>query len=192
MRYRIDADPLVVSRNEVGVVVARDAVATRLADVLVGLDPPVEGSVRLDRDDVTSLAPGPRRIGLVPVGGDLLPHLTVERNIAYGLRQMSARSRRDRARHVSERLQLDGLGRLRPHELSPVQRLQVAVARVLCQEPEPVAVVVEDRARDTPCRAAVATAVGQGMAVVVLTDDAARADTLSSQPMRQVIDAGQP
>jgi ABC-type thiamine transport system ATPase subunit len=167
------------SVTEMAVVVAEPSAASALADVLVGLSQPVGGAVRLDGRNVTGLPPGHRGITLVPPGGALLPHLTVERNVAYGCR----RADRSRIRRRVQDLKLESIRGLRPHELSPVQRLQVAVARALCQEHEPGAIVIEDRHGEAPCRAAVAAARAQDVAVLVITDRA-YLDTSLGGPLR--------
>ena len=75
-----------------------------------------------------------RRIGMVFQDYALFPHLTVERNIAFGLRNESARDAR-----VAELLDIVRLGRLAkryPHELSGGQQQRVALARALAPRPE--------------------------------------------------------
>ncbi|MGH3369105.1 MAG: ATP-binding cassette domain-containing protein, partial [Nocardioidaceae bacterium] len=171
-RYRLEPEPLVVRRREVAVVVAGDRAATALADVVVGLARPVRGTVRLDDEDITELAPERRGVGLVPVDGGLLPHQSVERNIAVG------RHDRIRPRKIAGELHLGDVLTAYPHALSPAQRLQAAVARALCRRPEPDAIVIEDRTGRTPCRVAVATALARDLAVLVITDDRDRVATL--------------
>jgi ABC-type thiamine transport system ATPase subunit len=156
---------LTVDSGEVAVVLAAPRTAESLADVLLGLALPDDGSVRAGDRDVTGLPPGRRGIALVPAGGGLLPHLTVERNVAY--------AGGDAPRWM-RRLRLEGIARFRPHELSPVQRLQVALARALSTEP--AAVVFEDRTGHVPCRTAVAGA-RRHAAVLVITDSEARGIT---------------
>jgi ABC-type glutathione transport system ATPase component len=68
-----------------------------------------------------------------------------------------------------------GIARFHPHELSPVQRLRVALARALSTEP--AAVVFEDRIGQVPCRTAVADA-RQHAAVFVITDTERRGTAL--------------
>jgi len=170
----VAADVLRVAPGEVGVVVAEPLVGEGLADVLTGLAAPARGTIRLDGEPVTG-APGDRPIALVPSGGGLLPHLTVERNVGFGLSGRVPRpARRSRVNEVLGQLRLESLRRKHPHEISPVQRLRVAVARALCAPTEPVAVVVEDRSGQIPCRAAAVTAAGQDLSVLIITDAAAR------------------
>jgi ABC-type thiamine transport system ATPase subunit len=153
---------MTVESGDAAVVLTDRRAASLLADVLLGLAPPENGTVRAGDRDVTGLPPGRRGIALVPAGGGLLPHLTVERNVEYAGGDASRWMRR---------LRLEGIGRFRPHELSPVQRLQVALARALSTEP--AAVVFEDRDGHVPCRTAVAEARGHA-AVLVITDSEAR------------------
>jgi ABC-type thiamine transport system ATPase subunit len=155
-----------VESGDVAVVVTGRRAAVSLADVLLGLALPDEGAVHVGGRDVTGLPPGRRGVALVPAGGGLLPHLTVERNVEY--------AGGDAPRWM-RRLRLEGIARFRPHELSPVQRLQVALARALSTEP--AAVVFEDRAGQVPCRTAVADARGHA-AVLVITDSEARGAAL--------------
>jgi ABC-type thiamine transport system ATPase subunit len=155
-----------VESGDVAVVVTGRRAAVSLADVLLGLALPDEGAVHVGGRDVTGLPPGRRGVALVPAGGGLLPHLTVERNVEY--------AGGDAPRWM-RRLRLEGIARFRPHELSPVQRLQVALARALSTEP--AAVVFEDRAGQVPCRTAVADA-RRHAAVLVITDSEARGAAL--------------
>jgi ABC-type thiamine transport system ATPase subunit len=179
--YAIDTDPLQVDPAAVTVVVAEPAVGDALANVLIGISDPLRGTVSVKGSPVTGQPPGQRPITLVPCGGGLLPHLTVERNVAFGLGGRASRSaRRGRVGEVLAQLQLESLRRLRPHEISPVQRLRVAVARAMCAPVEPVAVVIEDRQGQVPCRAAVMTAVAQDLSVLVITDVPERGGVLGA------------
>jgi len=179
--YAIDTDPLRVDPAAVTVVLAEPAVGDALADVLIGISDPLRGTVSVKGSPVTGQPPGQRPIALVPCGGGLLPHLTVEHNVAFGMGGRASRSaRRGRVGEVLSQLQLESLRRLRPHEISPVQRLRVAVARALCAPVEPVAVVIEDRQGQVPCRAAVMTAVAQDLSVLVITDVPERGGVLGA------------
>ncbi|MDS1141608.1 ABC transporter ATP-binding protein [Pusillimonas sp. SM2304] len=77
-----------------------------------------------------------RRVGMMFQDYALFPHLTVEKNIAFGLRKWDKARRRER---VGELLALTGLessGRRYPHELSGGQQQRVALARALAPEPD--------------------------------------------------------
>lgn len=171
---------LSLESGEVAVVPTDGSSAAVLADIILGLAMPDSGTIQVGDRDVTALPAGRRGIALVPAGGGLLPHLTVERNVEY--------PGGDAARWM-RRLRLEGIGRSRPHELSPVQRLQVALARALSTEP--AAVLLEDRAGQVPCRTAVAEA-GRHAAVLVITDSEERGTSLLAQdrregPLRRVV-----
>ncbi|PZG22452.1 hypothetical protein C1I95_05350 [Micromonospora craterilacus] len=118
--------------------VAAPRLGTTVARVLVGLAAPAAGRILVGDREVTDLPPLHRRIGYVPAGGALLPHLTVGRNISYGQR------RRKRVREVADgwaaalvdRLELAPTLGLRPHLLSDAQRFRVALARAMACLPE--------------------------------------------------------
>ncbi|REB05210.1 ABC transporter ATP-binding protein [Sporosarcina sp. BI001-red] len=84
-------------------------------------------------DKQTNLKPEKRRIGYVPQEGVLFPHLSVAKNIGFGL------SRKDRnSSRIDEMLELvgmKGLGSRMPHELSGGQQQRIALARALAPSP---------------------------------------------------------
>jgi ABC-type sulfate/molybdate transport systems ATPase subunit len=104
---------------------------TTLARVIVGLIVPTSGRVLIGDRDVSAVSAARRPVAFVPAGGGLLPHLTVTENIVYGLRLRNEASVliRTRVADVVERLELGSSLDLRPHELSPGQRLRTALAR---------------------------------------------------------------
>jgi len=77
-----------------------------------------------------------RRIGYVPQEGALFPHLSVGRNVAFGLPR--GPHRRDRVDELLELVGLSGYRRRFPHQLSGGQQQRVALARALAIEPEVV------------------------------------------------------
>ena len=114
---------------------------TTLLRVLAGLDRPDHGRVTLDGIDFLSLSARERRVGLVFQHYALFRHMTVARNIAFGLdvRPRALRpSRAEIAARVEALLvltQIEGLGGRYPAQLSGGQRQRVAVARALAVEP---------------------------------------------------------
>lgn len=175
-KYRLDVNPFRVAAGEIGIIDAVAGVGSALSDVLVGLAGPMRGDMHVRGKPVGDLPPGGRGIGLVPNGAGLLPHLTVERNVEFGLGgRMPRPVRRAKVGEALEVLQLAHLRRLRPHEISPEQRSRVAVARAMCAYPETVAVVVEDGVGSATCRVAAMTAAGQDLSVLVITGVPGRA-----------------
>ena len=114
---------------------------TTLLRILAGLDRPERGTVRFQGEDLLRLSPRERRAGLVFQHYALFRHMTVAKNIAFGLDVRPARERPGRveiARRVEELLdlvQLPGLGGRYPAQLSGGQRQRVALARALAIEP---------------------------------------------------------
>ncbi len=113
---------------------------TTVLRCIAGLERPDEGEIRLDGRSLLHLPPERREVGLVFQNYALFPHLTVEANVAYGLRHGRHRiPRKDRKRKVAELLALVGLSsyaRRKPHELSEGQKQRVALARALAVEPQ--------------------------------------------------------
>ncbi|MDI9888583.1 ABC transporter ATP-binding protein [Streptomyces sp. HNM0645] len=122
------------------------------------------------------LPPERRRIGIVPQEGALFPHLSVARNIAFGL---TGTDRRARAQRVDEMLELVGLGGYgdrMPHELSGGQQQRVALARALAPEPQLVLLDEPFAALDSGLRGAVRADVraalrSTGATAVLVTHD---------------------
>ncbi|HET8680539.1 MAG TPA: ATP-binding cassette domain-containing protein [Micromonosporaceae bacterium] len=110
---------------------------TTLLRVAAGLVVPDSGRVYASGYDVTTDPPAERGVGLVPAGGGLLPQLTAEENIAYGLRLRDEASVlvRTRLDDTTELLELRSSLPLRPHELSAGQRLRTALARAVVTAP---------------------------------------------------------
>ncbi|GAA1938719.1 ABC transporter ATP-binding protein [Kitasatospora viridis] len=110
---------------------------TTLLRLIAGFDQPSAGRVLLGGRDVTRLAPFDRQVNTVFQDYALFPHLTVRRNIEYGLRVRRV-PRPERAARVAEALdtvRLADLADRRPAELSGGQRQRVAVARALVNRP---------------------------------------------------------
>ena len=110
---------------------------TTVLRMIAGLVPPSAGRVMLGGEDITARPVHARNIGLVFQNYALFPHLSVERNVAFGLEMRGIRGRtaRERAGRALDLVRLGGLGSRMPKELSGGQQQRVAFARALVIEP---------------------------------------------------------
>lgn len=115
---------------------------TRLLRLISGLDQPAEGRITfngrtfVDAAERTALAVHDRRIGMVFQQPYLLPHRTVEANVALTSEGRTRHDRRVTARHWLDRTGAAPFADRRPHQLSGGQRQRVALARALAGGPQ--------------------------------------------------------
>ena len=106
--------------------------------MIAGLEKPTSGTVRIGDRVVNEVSPRDRDIAMVFQNYALYPHMTVHKNLAYGLRQR--RTPKDevqkRVTEVAELLGLDELLKRKPGQLSGGQRQRVAMGRALVRDPE--------------------------------------------------------
>lgn len=110
---------------------------TTLLRMLAGFETPSSGRILLDGEDIVAVPPHRRPINMMFQNYALFPHLTVEGNVAFGLRQERL-SRAEIATRVEEMLalvRLKGFNRRRIDHLSGGQRQRVALARSLVKRP---------------------------------------------------------
>jgi len=112
---------------------------TTMLRLVAGLEAPDEGSITISRRVVADAShwvpPEKRGVGMVFQGGALFPHLTVAKNITYGLQD---KPRKERGKIVKEMLELVGLPHYEnryPHELSGGERQRLSLARALAPRP---------------------------------------------------------
>jgi len=105
---------------------------------IAGLDEPSAGEVLIGERDVTRLDPAARDVAMVFQTHALYPHLTVRRNIAFGLevRRVPSAEIARRVQQAADRLGLGTLLDRRPGELSGGERQRVALGRALVREPQ--------------------------------------------------------
>jgi len=111
---------------------------TTLLRLIAGLEQPDSGLIVLDGIDMTRTPAHRRPVNTVFQSYALFPHMTVARNVAFGLRQEGLGRAETEAR-VAETLALfdiAGLAVRRPHELSGGQRQRVALCRALVKRPK--------------------------------------------------------
>jgi spermidine/putrescine transport system ATP-binding protein len=102
-----------------------------------GFEDPTAGRVFLGGTDVTEHPPFRRDVNTVFQSYALFPHLSVERNVAFGLerKKLGKDEIRRRVGEILDLVQLTGLGRRRPAQLSGGQQQRVALARALVNHP---------------------------------------------------------
>ncbi|MCK6395537.1 ABC transporter ATP-binding protein [Zoogloea sp.] len=113
---------------------------TTLLRCIAGFEDVVGGEIRINGAVVSApghrVPPEKRQVGMVFQDYALFPHLSVERNVGFGLGAMSAAGRAARVDELLATVGLGGLGRKYPHELSGGQQQRVALARALAPRPE--------------------------------------------------------
>jgi putrescine transport system ATP-binding protein len=111
---------------------------TTLMRMIAGFEQPTSGRVYLDGQDLAGVPPYRRPTNMMFQSYALFPHMTVEGNIGFGLRQ-ARMPKAEIARRVEEMLHLVKLGpfaKRKPHQLSGGQRQRVALARSLAKNPK--------------------------------------------------------
>ncbi len=122
--------------------------------LVAGFDRPDEGRIVVDGKDVTGVPPNKRDMGMVFQAYSLFPNMTAKQNVEFGLK-IRGRDKADRAKRVSDLLELVGLGHAvdrYPHQLSGGMQQRVALARALANEPRVLLLDEPLSARDAKVR----------------------------------------
>src|SRR5688500_19723655 len=106
--------------------------------MLAGFEIPDEGTIELAGQDVSKLPPYDRPVNTVFQDYALVPHMTVQANVEYGLmvKKVKKGERRERATKALEMVRLAGYGDRKPSQLSGGQRQRVALARAIVNRPK--------------------------------------------------------
>lgn len=113
---------------------------TTLLRMVAGFERPDAGRVSIEGEDVTTVPPARRRIGMVFQHYALFPHLDVGENVAFGLAGSGERATIDgKVREALTLVDLAGFERRKVHELSGGQQQRVALARALAPAPRVLA-----------------------------------------------------
>ena len=111
---------------------------TTTLNMIAGFEIPSRGDILLENDDITTVAPNNRGIGMVFQNYALFPHMTVYDNIAFPLKMRKTPGDKIRRliKEVLELVKLPGFERRYPHQLSGGQQQRIALARALVFEPK--------------------------------------------------------
>ncbi len=111
---------------------------TTLLRMLAGFDTPSAGTIRIDGADMSAIPPYERPVNMMFQSYALFPHMSVEKNVAFGLEQEGERREQIRRKvgEILELVKMSGFGTRKPHQLSGGQRQRVALARALVKRPK--------------------------------------------------------
>ncbi len=161
---------------------------TTLLRMLAGFETPSSGRIELDGQDLTRVPPYERPVNMMFQSYALFPHMSVAKNIAFGL-EMDRLSKADIRSRVEEMLTLVKLGKFadrKPHQLSGGQRQRVALARALAKRPklllldEPLG-ALDKKLREETQFELVNIQESLGLTFVIVTHDQEEAMTVSTR-----------
>ena len=111
---------------------------TTLLRMLAGFETPSEGHITLDGTDISTIPPYLRPVNMMFQSYALFPHMTVEGNIAFGLKQdrMPKGEIEARVQEMLKLVKLEPFAKRKPDQLSGGQRQRVALARSLAKKPK--------------------------------------------------------
>ncbi len=113
---------------------------TTVLRAIAGFEPLRTGTIHLDHVLLSSpdfqVEPQDRNVGMMFQDYALFPHLTIEKNVGFGLRLWDKGKRIQRVREMLDLVGLSDVAKRYPHELSGGQQQRVALARALAPEPE--------------------------------------------------------
>jgi putrescine transport system ATP-binding protein len=159
-----------------------------LLRMLAGFEMPSRGKIYIDGVDMTRRPAYDRPVNMMFQSYALFPHMTVEQNIAFGLKQerISKGEIRERVKDVLKLVQMEKFGARQPHQLSGGQRQRVALARSLVKRPklllldEPLA-ALDKRLREQTQFELVNIQEEVGITFILVTHDQEEAMTMSSR-----------
>jgi putrescine transport system ATP-binding protein len=161
---------------------------TTLLRMMAGFESPTSGTISIDGVDITGLPPYERPVNMMFQSYALFPHMSVEQNVAFGLRQDKVPKAEiaDRVGEMLKLVHMDAFAKRAPHQLSGGQRQRVALARALVKRPklllldEPLA-ALDKKLREHTQFELLNIQDTLGVTFVVVTHDQEEAMTLASR-----------
>jgi spermidine/putrescine ABC transporter ATP-binding subunit len=159
---------------------------TTLLRCIAGLVKPDAGDIRVDGQSLVSLPPYKRHLGMVFQSYALFPHMTVEQNIAFGLRERGTPAGQARVKEALELVRMAGYGGHVPRQLSGGQQQRIALARALVTSPRILLLDEPLAALDAKLRESMQVELRQlqrrlGITTIFVTHDQREALTMSDR-----------
>jgi len=166
-----------------------------LLRIIAGLETATEGDVLIDGQDMTHVPANKRPVNMVFQSYAVFPHMTVEENVAYGLKldRVPRAEIAGKVREALEQVHLSEFGHRKPDQLSGGQRQRVALARALVKRPkvllldEPLS-ALDAKLRDAMRRELVQLHETVGVSFVMVTHD--QSEALAMADRVAVLEAG--
>ncbi|MGH8284718.1 MAG: ABC transporter ATP-binding protein [Steroidobacteraceae bacterium] len=161
---------------------------TTLLRVLAGFEPSTTGRIIIDGQDMTGIPPYERPVNMMFQSYALFPHMTVEKNVAFGLEQegLAKAEIAKRVEDILDIVKMRPYARRKPHQLSGGQRQRVALARSLVKRPklmlldEPLG-ALDKKLREQTQFELINIQEQLGVTFIVVTHDQEEAMTLASR-----------
>jgi len=161
---------------------------TTLLRMLAGFEKPTLGSIYLDGEEISNIPPHLRPINMMFQSYALFPHMNVEKNIAFGLKQdkLPKEEISQRVEEMLELVELSAFATRKPSQLSGGQRQRVALARSLAKRPklllldEPLG-ALDKRLREQTQFELMDIQEKLGVTFIIVTHDQEEAMTVSSR-----------
>ncbi|WP_198265096.1 ABC transporter ATP-binding protein [sulfur-oxidizing endosymbiont of Gigantopelta aegis] len=177
----IQAINLHLQEGEIGCLLGSSGCGkTTLLRSIAGFEKPNTGEIRIRdkvvNDNCTHTPPEQRNIGMVFQDFALFPHLSVNKNIAFGLGALNVADTAKRVNELLSMIGLEGSGDKYPHQLSGGQQQRVALARALAPKPDLLLLDEPFSSLDVELREQLATEVGkiikqEGITAILVTHD---------------------
>lgn len=159
-----------------------------LLRMLSGFETPTAGTITIDGTDMSAVPPYERPTNMMFQSYALFPHMTVEKNVAFGLKQdkISSSEITDKVHDILKLVELEYYKKRKPQQLSGGQRQRVALARALVKQPklllldEPLA-ALDKKLREQTQFELMNIQDKVGITFIVVTHDQEEAMTLSTR-----------
>ncbi|WP_255246603.1 ABC transporter ATP-binding protein, partial [Burkholderia pseudomallei] len=134
----VDNVSLSIAKNELFALLGSSGCGkSTLLRMLAGLETATSGRIFVDGEDLATLPPYRRPVNMMFQSYALFPHMSVESNVAFGLKQEGTPKHeiRERVADALNLVQMSRYARRKPHQLSGGQQQRVALARSLVKRP---------------------------------------------------------